>query len=48
VLRAYDWRKQLEVWWGPDPERWLVEGLQVYRSALERVRADVIATRTPK
>lgn len=48
VLRAYDWRDQLSAWWGPDPERWLVDGLQVYRTTLERVRADVIETKRPK
>ena len=45
VLRAYDWRKSLREWWGDDPEWWLVEGLGIYREALTRVRADVVATK---
>ena len=50
VLRAHDWfeKGQASTWWGPDPERWLIDGVHVYQSALDRVRADVIETKRKK
>lgn len=50
VLRAFDWyeKGQVTAWWGNDPERWLIDGLQVYQAALSRVRLDVIETKSKK
>ena len=48
VLAAHEFWPNVEIWIGPDPEWWLVEGLRVYHRALEATRVDVIAMRKPK
>lgn len=42
VLHAFEWDGQLAIYLGPDPERWLIDGITHYRRAHRRAKADAI------